>query len=222
MEKMIDDMFLKETLGKITLCGAFTSTYTDMCIDGTYKTLVNQYGKDHVVKDSNLILKAGPVMKNEKGEYEVKAWALKEAVIKKLRKEDRDDRPAEQQQWGLYTSDGSRLLGRHPSKEQAKKHERAVQYFKHRASKVAHMFLQEGIKWGCVGCKKDTKNEPSYTVNDALWKKLGMNEKDNLCFNCLERMMTDKLGRSLEKSDFSQFSTSPNNLKHPKVREIMK
>ena len=55
-----------------------------------------------------------------------------EAVIKKLRKEDKDDRPAEEQVWGLYTSDGSRLLGRHPTKEKAKAHERAVQYYKHK------------------------------------------------------------------------------------------
>jgi hypothetical protein len=57
-----------------------------------------------------------------------------EAIIKKLPKKDRDNRPIEEQQWGLYTSDGSRLLGRHPSKEDAEKQERAVQYFKHRTS----------------------------------------------------------------------------------------
>jgi hypothetical protein len=33
---------------------------------------------------------------------------------------------------GLYTSDGSRLLGRHPTREKAEKQEKAVQYFKHR------------------------------------------------------------------------------------------
>lgn len=56
-----------------------------------------------------------------------------EAVIKKLPKSDRDDkRPASEQIWGLYTSDGSRLLGRHPTREKAEKQEKAVQYFKHR------------------------------------------------------------------------------------------
>ena len=55
-----------------------------------------------------------------------------EAIIKKLPKEDRDNRPVEDQQWGLYTSDGSRLLGRHPTKEKALQQEKAVQYYKHR------------------------------------------------------------------------------------------
>jgi hypothetical protein len=62
-----------------------------------------------------------------------------EAIIKKLPKEDRDNRPLEQQLWGLYTSDGSRLLGRHPTREDAEKQERAVQYYKHRATVSDHI-----------------------------------------------------------------------------------
>jgi len=55
-----------------------------------------------------------------------------EAIIMKLRKEDKDDRPAEDQVWGLYTRDGTRLLGRHPTKEKAKQHEHIVDYYKHK------------------------------------------------------------------------------------------
>lgn len=135
-----------------------------------------------------------------------------EAIIKKLHRKDRDDRPSEEQQWGLYTSDGSRLLGRHPTKEKALKQERAVQYYKHRSA---------DIKWGCVGCKKNTLDEPSYMINDALWKKLGLNDNDNLCFNCLEKMIKNKLGRNLQKSDFSQYTFAHVNEWNPKVKEIL-
>jgi len=57
----------------------------------------------------------------------------KEAVIKRCPKKNlTDDRPVSEQQWCLFDSKGERLLGRHPSKEKAKAHERAVQYFKHK------------------------------------------------------------------------------------------
>jgi len=57
----------------------------------------------------------------------------KEAIIKRCPKKNlTDDRPVSEQQWCLFDSKGERLLGRHPSKEKAKAHERAVQYFKHK------------------------------------------------------------------------------------------
>ena len=57
----------------------------------------------------------------------------KEAVIKRCPKKNlTDDRPVSEQQWCLFDSKGERLLGRHPTKEKAKAHERAVQYFKHK------------------------------------------------------------------------------------------
>lgn len=56
---------------------------------------------------------------------------IKEAVIKQCPKKDKDDRPSSQQKWCLFTSDGSRLLGRHPSKEKALSQERAIQKAKH-------------------------------------------------------------------------------------------
>jgi len=52
---------------------------------------------------------------------------LRTAVIRKCRKQDQDDRPVEKQRWCLYSSDGKKLLGRHPSKEKAVKQERAIQ-----------------------------------------------------------------------------------------------
>jgi hypothetical protein len=44
------------------------------------------------------------------------------AVIKKCRKEDKE--PGKP--WCLYTHDGKRLLGRHPTKEDAYKQESAI------------------------------------------------------------------------------------------------
>lgn len=63
---------------------------------------------------------------------EVSANMNRTAIIKPCRKQDYDpDRPAEEQQWCLYTHNGDRLLGRHPTKEKALAQERAVQVHKH-------------------------------------------------------------------------------------------
>lgn len=51
---------------------------------------------------------------------------LKLATIKKCREEDKDDRPESEQRWCLYTKDGSELLGRHPTKEEAMDQEAAI------------------------------------------------------------------------------------------------
>lgn len=57
---------------------------------------------------------------------------LRVAVIKKCRKEDHDPkRSASKQKWCLYTKNGKKLLGRHPSKESAEKQEQAIQIRKH-------------------------------------------------------------------------------------------
>ena len=56
---------------------------------------------------------------------------MRTAVIKRCRQQDKDDRPASKQVWCLYTHDGSRLLGRHPTEEAAKRQERAIQVRKH-------------------------------------------------------------------------------------------
>jgi hypothetical protein len=68
----------------------------------------------------------------------------KTAVIHECKPSDKtDDRPASEQKWCLYTSDGSRLLGRHPSKDKAENQERAIQVNKHaslraRTIRLAH------------------------------------------------------------------------------------
>jgi hypothetical protein len=61
---------------------------------------------------------------------------LRTAVIKKCRQQDHDDRPAGQQRWCLYTRDGKKLLGRHPSKAKALKQERAIQVRKHGSAQL--------------------------------------------------------------------------------------
>lgn len=51
------------------------------------------------------------------------------AVIQKCRKKDQDDRPLSEQVWCLYTKDGpekGRLLGRHKTKDDALRQERAI------------------------------------------------------------------------------------------------
>jgi len=54
--------------------------------------------------------------------------ARRQAVIKKLDEKDKDpDKPADKQLWGLYTHDGKKLLGRHPTRESAEEQEKAVQ-----------------------------------------------------------------------------------------------
>lgn len=54
-----------------------------------------------------------------------------ESVIRPCKKKDKDSRPGKEQKVCLYTSDGSKLLGRHPSKEKALRQERAIQKHKH-------------------------------------------------------------------------------------------
>ena len=54
-------------------------------------------------------------------------------MIKHCCKKDLDSRPAAKQKWCLYSSDGSKLLGRHPSHESALAQERAIQVHKHGA-----------------------------------------------------------------------------------------
>ena len=69
----------------------------------------------------------------ERRDYGKSTESEKEAVIKKCPKKNlTDDRPVSEQQWCLFDSKGERLLGRHPSKQKALDHERAVQYFKHK------------------------------------------------------------------------------------------
>lgn len=60
-----------------------------------------------------------------------RAEELRTATIRECAPGDKDDRPDSEQRWCLYTADGKKLLGRHPSKESAEKQERAVQVHKH-------------------------------------------------------------------------------------------
>ena len=57
------------------------------------------------------------------------------AVIKECPKKDiTDDRSVSDQQWCLYSKDETKLLGRFPTKSDAERHEKEVQYFKHKGS----------------------------------------------------------------------------------------
>ena len=68
---------------------------------------------------------------------------LKNATIRKCRKQDIDpDRPRSEQKICLYSKDGSKLLGRHPTKESAEKQERAIQTRKHSRLSLVVAYLQ--------------------------------------------------------------------------------
>ena len=55
-----------------------------------------------------------------------------ESIIKRCPKKDQDNRPKSEQQYCLYTKDKDRLLGRHPTKEDAGKQEKLIQIRKHK------------------------------------------------------------------------------------------
>jgi len=81
--------------------------------------------------------------KGNQGKHATKAveilseFRTKEAVIKKLLEKDKDPNKSDsEQEWGLYTRDGSKLLGRHPSKEEAEKQEAAIEINKGKESKL--------------------------------------------------------------------------------------
>lgn len=68
------------------------------------------------------------------------------AIIKQCPEKDKDSRPNNEQKFCLYTSDGSRLLGRHPSKEKARQQEKAIQ--KHKHSKIIQLeFCKLAVDW---------------------------------------------------------------------------
>lgn len=53
-------------------------------------------------------------------------------IIERCRPQDRNPRrPAKDQKWCLWTSDGKKVLGRHPTKKKALAQERVIQMRKH-------------------------------------------------------------------------------------------
>jgi len=84
---------------------------------------------------ANALLKRYKSRYSNLNEYFAKLSKDIMAIIKKCPEKDIDpDRPSSEQQYCLYTKDESRLLGRHPSKEEALDQEKAVQYFKHKGN----------------------------------------------------------------------------------------
>lgn len=69
------------------------------------------------------------------------AITLRTAIIKRCRKEDHDpNKSAADQKWCLYSKKSpGKLLGRHPSKESAKKQEAAIQINKHGETKMSSL-----------------------------------------------------------------------------------
>lgn len=74
----------------------------------------------------------------DKKKYEKKSNILRYgetivlSIIKRCPEKSKDDRPDSEQQWCLFTSDGEKLLGRHPTKEKAKDQEIVIQIHKHK------------------------------------------------------------------------------------------
>jgi len=113
----------------------------------------------------------GPLDKLTKLLRQHSGSTIRTAVIKKCRKQDMDDRPASEQKWCLYTHDGKKLLGRHPTEEAAKKQERAIHVHKG--------FLNEGEKMRTKHAGYDTDE----SVADEL--KLYMDNESDLYDNKL-------------------------------------
>jgi len=87
---------------------------------------------------------------------------LRTATIKKCREADLDERPADEQQWCLY-SKSDKLLGRHSTKESAQKQERKIQIEKHstvRKCKPSEKDPdhEELAKWQQIWCVVDSDN----------------------------------------------------------------
>lgn len=71
---------------------------------------------------------------------------LKTAVIKKCREQDIDpDRPRSEQKYCLYSRDGSKLLGRHPTQDSAKNQEKAIQTRKHSRLQLVINYLRREL-----------------------------------------------------------------------------
>jgi len=68
------------------------------------------------------------------------------SIIKRCPKKDlTDDRPKDEQQWCLYTKDKDRLLGRHPTKDDAVKQEQLIQIRKHKGSVDENIFNKQNF-----------------------------------------------------------------------------
>jgi len=95
---------------------------------------------------------------------------LRTAVIKKCREQDHDDRPASEQRWCLYTHDGKKLLGRHPSKESALKQERAIQVHKH-GEAAPSVVKYKGAYYHSVQALQEDIDPSARISRSEKWKK---------------------------------------------------
>ena len=77
-------------------------------------------------------------------------------MIKKCKDSDKDDRPAKEQVWCLYSKDGKKLLGRHPTEESAKKQEQAIQIIKQKAGNAIQILKQNAGKYDLVPVEDTT------------------------------------------------------------------
>lgn len=95
-----------------------------------FNNIVFKYLEKYGFKNPIEVLKL--LLSSEEKEKLENIIFIKEAVIKRCPKKNlTDDRPKSEQIWCLFDSKGERLLGRHPTKEDALKQERVVQIHKH-------------------------------------------------------------------------------------------
>lgn len=86
MKEKIDDLFLEDRLGTITLAGCFDCGHWKMCVHHTFDNLEKNY-PGQVLLDENLTVLAGPVFVNEDGS--IASPSLKEddmSLASKLRR----------------------------------------------------------------------------------------------------------------------------------------
>jgi len=131
---MIDDFKAGEVL----------SIFVNIIGDATRKVSRNDFSEEEVnhllhvfeqiLKQKKKLNVIPPTIRYDKEHKQYVRLKDKEAIIKECLKKDKDDRPESLQKWCLYTRDGDKLLGRHPSKQKALKQERVIQVMKHKGS----------------------------------------------------------------------------------------
>jgi hypothetical protein len=97
---------------------------------------------------------------SRRGAYCRQSKVLKTAILKECREKDIDpDRPRSEQKWCLYSKSTGKLLGRHPSKEDAMKQEQAIHVNKGGCVTLARRLASKGYSEEALELLKTEFNE---------------------------------------------------------------
>jgi len=73
----------------------------------------------------------------------------------------------------------------------------------------------------CERCEKKFKRHDLFMLNDNLWEKLIKSEKLQICWDCLNDLMQEKLKRKPKKEDFTQYSHTPYNIGNKEIQKLL-